>query len=270
MIPDAPSDPPLKRLQLLSGPVTWTDEGEGLALVCLHGLPGSVRDFRWLAPAVGPGVRTIRVDLPGFGGTPLGTWRGSKLPARADFVCAVLDELDLGPVILLGHSMGGAVAAAVAARRPDVVSGLALLCSIGTRPHRGMKKWSVPPRLVSLLLRVGPVRRRALAELRRAFHAAGFKGHKDASLLQTVHCVAGTSLAQHQRNLRSLSCPTMVVWTQDDPLIETSISEQLASICPAGPRLVFAAGGHNPQKACAIELGRSLVDFANSIHAENV
>ena len=227
-------------------------------MVFLHGLPGSVRDFRWLASAMGPGVRVIRIDQPGFGGTPLSTWRGSTLPARADFVCAVLEHLDIGPVLLLGHSMGGAVAAAVAARRPELVSGLVLLCSIGITPHRGMKQWPVPPQLISLMLRVGPIRRRALRELREAFNAGGFKGHGDEALVQTVHCVAWTSLSLHERHLRSLQCPTMVVWTRDDPLIEPPISEKLYWICPSGPRVVFSEGGHNPQKTCAMELADAL------------
>ena len=265
MTPDSPSDPPIKHLQLDSGPVAWTDEGEGTPVVLLHGLPGSVRDFRGLAAAMAPGLRVIRIDHPGFGGTPLSTWPGASLVARADFICAVLDHLDLGPVLLLGHSMGGAVAAAVAARRPELVAGLALLCSIGITEHRGMRQWPVPPQVISLLLRVGPIRRRMMGRLRTAFDASGFKGHENSALIQTVHCVAWTSLALHERHLRSLRLPTMVVWTRDDPLIEESISEKLYWICPAGPRVVFQGGGHNPQKSQAVELSRSLCDWARRL-----
>jgi len=253
-----PSDPPAKRLELPGGVVTWTDEGQGVTVVALHGLPGSVRDFRWLAPALRDGVRFVRIDQPGFGGTALSSGPGSGLPARADFVCAVIDALDLGPVVLMGHSMGGAVAAAVAARRPDLVSSLVLVCSIGIKKHRGMKFWPIPPQIVSVLLRVGPLRRRLLPNLRAAFEKSGFKGHEDQAILQTVHCVAGTSFALHERHLRSLRVPTMLVWTKDDPMIEESISDKLYWICPAGPRVVFEDGGHNPQKAKAVELAAAL------------
>ena len=261
MTPDSPSDPPLQQLDLPSGPVGWTDEGTGSPVVALHGLPGSVRDFRWLGAALPEGIRLIRIDQAGFGSTPLSTWPGATLPARADFICAVLDHLGLGPVVLIGHSMGGAVAAAVASRRPDLVRGLGLICSIGITPHRGMRQWPVPPWVISVFLRFRPVRTALMVRLSRAFEASGFKGHGEPAIVQTVHCVAWTSMALHERHLRGLERPTMVVWTRDDPLIEQAISEKLYWICPVGPRVVFDTGGHNPQKTRATELAESLASW---------
>ena len=70
MRPEHPSDPPLRQLAKEAGALSYTDEGTGVPLVCLHGGPGSVRDFRWIAPVLTEHFRVIRTEQPGFGGTP--------------------------------------------------------------------------------------------------------------------------------------------------------------------------------------------------------
>jgi pimeloyl-ACP methyl ester carboxylesterase len=88
---------------LRKGPFTYTDEGAGEVVVALHGLPGSVRDWRWLAPALA-GVRLVRIDQPGFGGTPLQTEPDSSLAARTRFVLAALAALAIDRFVVLGPS----------------------------------------------------------------------------------------------------------------------------------------------------------------------
>jgi haloalkane dehalogenase len=65
------SDPPPEVLQLPEGPLAYIDEGprEGRALIAVHGIPGSARDFRYLAPQLSSRVRFVRFDMPGFGGS---------------------------------------------------------------------------------------------------------------------------------------------------------------------------------------------------------
>jgi len=65
------SDPEPRRAELPHGVVTYTDEGpaEAPVLIAVHGIPGSGRDFRYLAPQLLPARRVVRVDLPGFGGS---------------------------------------------------------------------------------------------------------------------------------------------------------------------------------------------------------
>ncbi len=67
-------------------------------------------------------VRLLSVDRPGYGGSdplPAGSW--STVASAADDLAAVLDDLDVDRVGVLGWSAGGRVALALAARRPDVV-----------------------------------------------------------------------------------------------------------------------------------------------------
>lgn len=122
--PSAPSDASPRVLQLAGGPASVVDEGPrgASALLLVHGAPGSARDFRWLTPAL-HGLRVVRVELPGFGGTPLSTQPSVAVTDRARFVLEVADALGLSTAALLGHSLGGVVAVAAASLAPERVRG---------------------------------------------------------------------------------------------------------------------------------------------------
>ncbi len=256
MTPEIPSDPTLQTLRLPSGPMTFTDEGSGPTLVAVHGLPGSVRDYRWLAPAL-DGVRFIRLDLPGFGGTPWQTGSSPGNSDRASLVSDALSALSVDDVVLMGHSFGGVVATEVATR-DERVRGLALLASPGLRPHRAYAhggNW----RLIKLGLLTPIVRRLMMKPLRNAYVRAGFpRSTPDEVLVRTALCVASVDLAAHACRLRELSLPTLVAWAADDKLVEVAIGDALDAELPAGPRLRFTEGGHNIQKTQAMEIGRAL------------
>ncbi len=99
--------------------------GGGPTVLLVHGVCLSHRSWDPLvAPLVADGCRVVRVDLRGHG-------RSDRVPGGYDLagyvadVEAVLDHLD-GRVVLVGHSLGGVTAAAVAQRRPDRVARLVL------------------------------------------------------------------------------------------------------------------------------------------------
>src|SRR5690606_15199087 len=254
--PDRPSDPALQRARVRGGAFTYTDEGEGEVVVALHGLPGSVRDWRWLAPAL-PGVRLVRIDQPGFGGTPLRTEPGSSLQARTRFVLGALDALGIDRFVVAGHSMGGPLAMSVAASSARA-SGLVLLASVGLRPHRLMRKVGRHPDLPRLfdLPLVGRLLR---PPLRAGFLRAGFPAStKDAAILQSMRIFSGLSFGAIREAAAGVRCPTLLAWAEDDPLVEGAIGLELARALPPGPRIVFSDGGHNIQKTRAVELGEAI------------
>lgn len=247
---------------LREGPFSYSDEGEGPVVLALHGLPGSARDWRWLAPAL-DGVRTIRLEQPAFGGTPRCTEPDPSLAARARFVMSTIDALDLDDIVVLGHSMGGPLALAVAASLPSRVRGLALFASVGLRPHRMIRKLGRPPRELVRVADTPPIRRAILPPLRRGFVRAGFPvTTPDDAILQSMRIVSALSFAEIRAAVAAVRCPTLLAWANDDPLVEEAIGLELASALPEGPRLAFETGGHNVQKSRAIELGQALSAFA--------
>ena len=67
MHPDQPSNAETQFIEMQGGVAAYTNEGSGPVIVCVHGIPGSTFDFRWLAPALSQNLSVIRIDLPGFG-----------------------------------------------------------------------------------------------------------------------------------------------------------------------------------------------------------
>jgi pimeloyl-ACP methyl ester carboxylesterase len=112
--------------------VHHVEHGSGVPLVALHGVGVDHREIEAAVEAVVPaGYRRIYPDLPGMGRTTAEGLNGNDDVVRR--LCDFLDHLAAGPVLLLGHSYGAYLARGVAARRPDAVRGLALLCPAGER-----------------------------------------------------------------------------------------------------------------------------------------
>ncbi len=233
------------------------------AVVMIHGLPGSHRDFRWLAPLLEPHVRVIRLDMPGFGGT---AQTSAKLSRLAEHVLRRLDQLELERVVLLGHSFGGSQALLAAARDSSRVRGLALLASVGLRPHRGLRPLrSKLPWLVRGLRT--PVLAPALVRLAHAaMQRAGFPRRTPLSEVQrTVDVIGSVQFGPLRNAVAAVHVPTFVAWADDDPLVEPAIAEELGEVLTEGPRLRFDSGGHNIQKTRACEVGQVLAPWVASV-----
>lgn len=95
--------------------------------VLLHGLAGSSSNWTDLAGLLSSRMRSIAVDLPGFGQSEPPEGFDFSREAHAHVVIRLIERLDTGPVQLFGNSFGGAVAIEVAALRPDLVSTLTLI-----------------------------------------------------------------------------------------------------------------------------------------------
>lgn len=114
--------------------IHYSEHGDGVPLVAFHGAGVDHREVEAALEAVlpfpgSPGYRRIYPDLPGMGKTRTADSVASNEDVVA-LLCAFLDEVAPGPVLLLGHSYGGYLARGVAARHREVC-GLALLCPIG-------------------------------------------------------------------------------------------------------------------------------------------
>ena len=259
-----PSDPATVRVDTRLGPVCLADEGPGAGpvVVMIHGVPGSHRDFRYLAPLLSDDVRVVRVDLPGMGGTPLTAGFDHSLGARAQAVLAAMDALGLGRVVLVGHSMGGGVAVALADLAPERVAGLALLASTGPRRHRGMRglaPWVLNG--LAWLLTVPVVGEHLLGKLRARWRRARFPNTDSmtaADFQFQLKLAANMDFAAHGQRLARLRLPALVAYTEDDHLGEGDVSRAVVAAIHGARALPFPDGGHNLQKTRAREVAAGI------------
>lgn len=111
-------------IEILGLRIHYAESGTGLPLVYVHGNLGSLR--WWEKVMEIPGARTLALDLPNFGGS--GALPGeADIESYADYLLAFIEALGLDRPLLVGHSLGGAVVLALAARRPALPRGLLLV-----------------------------------------------------------------------------------------------------------------------------------------------
>jgi pimeloyl-ACP methyl ester carboxylesterase len=94
-----------------------------VTVLLLHGQPGSARDWDAVAAALGDRARLVAVTRPGWDGAT----RPTTLEGNAQAAILALDLASVQRALVVGHSLGGAVAAWLAASRPERVAGLVLV-----------------------------------------------------------------------------------------------------------------------------------------------
>jgi pimeloyl-ACP methyl ester carboxylesterase len=107
------------------GTAYWTKGNTGPNLVLVHGVLASKYTFEALKPYLSSRFRLWAYDVRGMGFTP---GRGDVgLDGQVQQLKAFVDEMKLAPLVLLGHSTGGGIAQAFAARYPALVRQLILV-----------------------------------------------------------------------------------------------------------------------------------------------
>lgn len=269
-LPTSDREPQIAALP--EGALTFVDEGprDAPAVFAVHGVPGSVRDFRYLAPQLCDRIRFIRVDLPGFGGSAPVADAIAGFSGRARVLVRLADHLSIGRFKVLGHSMGGGTALVAAAEHPDRVAGLVLVSSIALSRHRGL---GFPPRLLSTLghlLRVPLVNRLPLPLLRGFYRKRRFPRTDQmgpATFAIHLRALGAADFTLLRRAAAARLPPTLLAYALDDHLVEHRLSEELARAIPHARVLAFPDGGHNLQKTRAVELAKAIQEMFTPIAA---
>lgn len=115
------------RKSINNGNITWLDEGQGATVVLIHGFAENSGLWNIQTTQLKTQYRVIIPDLPGTAVSPLSS--PLTIESMAEYVYAILLAEDISDAVIIGHSMGGYIALALAEKYPSIVKGLGLFHS---------------------------------------------------------------------------------------------------------------------------------------------
>ena len=119
--------------------ISFKDEGQGKAIVLLHGFMESLQIWDDFTDVLSKSFRVVRVDLPGHGETPVMD-EVHSMALMAETVKTVLDALEIDKYVMIGHSMGGYVTLEFAKQFPDLLAGFCLFHSHAAADNAAAKE----------------------------------------------------------------------------------------------------------------------------------
>lgn len=230
----------------------------GTPVLFLHGFGGDLDNWLFNLDALGEAHPVLALDLPGHGQSSP-RLPGTDLAALAGVVAAFLAQLDLGPVHVVGHSMGGAIAAQLALDHPAAVRSLSLMAPAGFGPEinvgytggfaRASSKRELKPLLEQLFQDPGLVSRQMIDDVLKYKRLDGIEDLLVA--LNEGLFPGGTQAALPGRALAGK--PLLVVWGADDRIVPAAHAAHV----PAGATVeIFPATGHMVMMEKANEVNR--------------
>ncbi|HYI14083.1 MAG TPA: alpha/beta hydrolase [Thermomicrobiales bacterium] len=205
--------------------------GSGEPVILIHGLSASSRWWRHNVDALAEHFSVYTIDLLGFGRS-----RGRQpfvLSEAAMLLARWMGTIGIERAHIVGHSMGGYIAAQLAAEYPEKVARLVLVDAAVPLPRQsrlqhilrlGREMRYTPPQFLHLLAMDA-----AIAGPRTVWSAAN-----------------QLMVADLESELGKISAPALLIWGEHDPLVPPAIADRLAELIPDVRRCVIPRSGHKP------------------------
>ena len=233
--------------------LSFIDEGKGPAILFVHGFPLSRGCWRPQIDALRSQYRCIAPDLRGFGAseaTP-GPVAAVTMDQYADDIAKLVQALGTGPVVLVGHSMGGYVALAIAGKHPEILRALVL---VATRAGQdtpeaaaGRRKTAEAVRTTGTQMVIDAMTpkmiapsndSKALLDAVRGFMEPASRDGVIGALLGMADRPDATP------GLANIDVPTLVVTGEEDAIIDPGESQALEQAIPGARLQVIPDAGH--------------------------
>lgn len=252
--------------------IRYVEQGTGPSVVLLHGLGASIYTWREvIGPVAAAGFHVVAFDNRGFGSSDKPK-SGYTAAAYANLTVDLLDSLHLSDVVLVGHSMGGEIAALATLRAPQKVRGLVLIDAAGLGTHMPLLTRLARAPLVGRTIAGLRGRRGTAATLRSTFGdpsrltaAEVDQYYAPVAEPDFSHTLAGVArefdFEALKGRLDSISVPTLVMWGSRDIWIPPGVGERMALGLPRAALVMVPGAGHDLPDEDPAALTRSLIAF---------
>ncbi|UVJ45302.1 alpha/beta hydrolase [Pseudomonas sp. LS1212] len=227
----------------------YEEYGQGDPLVLVHGLGSSCQDWEYQVPALAEHYRVILVDVRGHGRSDKPRERYSIAGFSADLI-ALFEHLNLGPVHLVGLSMGGMIGFQTAVDHPAL---LRSLCIVNSAPEvklrspddylQWAKRWGLArllsPATVGKALGAKLFPKPGQTELRQKMAERWARNDKRA-YAASFDAIVGWGVRER---LSRITCPTLII-SADRDYTPVALKEQYTALIPNARLAVIADSRH--------------------------
>lgn len=229
-------------------------------LIFLHGFGESLLAWRLILDRFTPRYRVLAIDLPGHGlsDKPEGPY---DVPAQVALLSHLVEQHTTGPVVLVGHSFGGELAAGVALALPQRVRAAVLLAPAGDGINPMLTDSSgvtIPPAawVASALSAVLPMHDSAWLR-----EPPGAPDVPDSAVQRAARDILRqVDFSAIGERFRDLHQPVLLIWGRQDPTVPYRIGEQVAAMLPCH-RLVSVNALHRPHQSLPDTVAAEMLRF---------
>lgn len=252
--------------------------GNGPPLLFIHGLFDSLETWTRLTPFLSHRFKIYAIDLPGFGKTPLPLVWKESLTDMVRTVMDFLDEKKLEKVFLVGNSMGGGVALAMAEKHPERLAKLALLNPYGLpEPPLAVQGAQRPiiGRIMPYFLKKSAIKQCAKGIFKRSLHNqkllnnqlierviqpfSTLQERKD--LFRFLRAISIEKILEVDTRLPEIKQPVMILWGENDGWLSERHWKRLCQRLPTSKLVQISACGHLPQMEQPEQVASELLSF---------
>jgi len=202
--------------------------------------------------------KSYAIDFPGFGGSQMP--KGAMTVGDyADAVKEFIEKLDLKNVIVVGHSFGGRVGIKLAAKYPNLISGLVLVDSAGF-PMKKFKKdlMAAAAKIARPIFKpnfMQPIRKKIYEKIGAEDYIA------TPELQKTFVNVVNEDLTE---DLKRISCPTLIITGENDQDTPIEFGEKMNSLIPNSKFIILPNAGHFSFIDLPREFCQNIINFIQS------
>lgn len=265
-IAESPTDVVRRYVSVDGVTLAYEDYGAGNPVVFIHGFPASSYSWRRAAQALSDGYRTVCFDLMGFGYSNKPLHVDYSIERQAELIIAAMGKLQLRSVIMVGHSIGGAVCLAALRRLgadQSLVSGLVLVNSVSYPQELPwfMRALQLPA-LPTLAMKLIPERWGFALLKRWMYHPKNGMSREAAreyaarlqspgaheALMAVAECIIPDDIDELVASYAAIQIPTLILWGRQDRVIPLSFARRLANDIPGSTLCEVNLCGHCPQE----------------------
>ena len=260
--------------------INYNDQGQGQPLVLLHGYGASTYSWRYVSSHFSKSYRVISIDLKGFGLSDKPTNNNYSVLDQSYIISEFIKEHNLDNIILVGHSLGGAVAlftylmhfehanhkisklilfdtASYKQNLPDYISILTipiineLLLRLTTRKFR----------IRMVLKKVFFDQTKITEEMVTTYASYLSLPGSSHALIKTAEQIIPSDIEKISEQYKSIRIPVLLIWGERDKIVPLDVGKKLFANIPNSKLIVIPNCGHAPQEECPSKAIKEMESF---------